>query len=296
MRYYIRVRYRYKTSKLLFRIIEMGVIRVFILCAILTVISRETSAEYYSVEDSVLTVNGGVHAISAKAFADRDDFVRVEFAEPCVLTEIGEYAFIGCSNLRTMALPASLQRIGEGAFRECASLKSMVIPEGVTALPRYAFAWCQSLSSVSLPRNLADIGSHAFAYCSTLNDVDVPGGVKHIGSNVFSFCSSLAEIELPASVTELESYAFSECVSLRRVTLPGNGNLLGELIFSGCRSLEEISISSPVPPKFDCNSTLFEDTEPDMYLECRLLVPYKSVELYRRSPGWGLFKYITPAK
>ncbi len=112
----------------------------------------------YSVLDSVLVIPAKTKTIPAREFADRDDFTRVEFAEPCSLMEIGEYAFLGCRNLREIDLPASLRRIGEGAFRECGSLVSIEIPMGVAALPRYAFAWCGSLESVSLPRTLADIG------------------------------------------------------------------------------------------------------------------------------------------
>ena len=96
------------------------------------------------------------------------------------------------------------------------------------------------------------------------------------------------------SVSELESYAFSECVSLKEATLPGNSHLLGELIFSGCHALESISVASPVPPKFDCNSTLFEDNERFMYTRCRLQVPSRAVAAYRAAPAWSLFTDITP--
>lgn len=64
--------------------------------------------------------------------------------------------------------------------------------------------------------------------------------------------------------------------------LPGNGKLLGELIFSGCRNLESISINSSIPPKFDCNSTLFEETERFMYERCVLYVPAKAIDAYSR--------------
>lgn len=246
------------------------------------------------VRDSVLVIPASTSRIAEGAFADRTDFNRVEFASPCVLKDIGPYAFMGCVNLRDMPLPSSLRKIGEGAFRECVSLTDITLPHGVATVPKQAFAWCGSLKSVSLPESVTDIASHSFAYCASLDSIAIPRRVTHIGSNAFSFCGSLAEVSLPASVRELESYAFSECVSLSSATLPANGNLLGELIFSGCRSLKSVTVASPVPPEFDCASTLFEENERAMYSTCRLYVPAHAAAAYRRAGGWCLFLDILP--
>lgn len=268
--------------------------RMCLLCAVLFPACVMSAAATPEVRDSVLVIAGGTEKIADRAFADRTDFNRVEFASPCVLREIGEYAFLGCTNLRDMPLPSSLRKIGEGAFRECVALAAISLPRGVTTIPRQAFAWCEELREVSLPETVTDIAAHAFAYCASLDSIEIPRRVTHIGSNAFSFCGSLTEISLPATVRELESYAFSECVSLRSATLPANSHLLGELIFSGCRSLESVTTASPVPAEFDCASTLFEENERDMYETCRLYVPARSVEAYRRAGGWCLFDDILP--
>lgn len=269
----------------------------FSLVAILALLSVFASqpalASQFEVHDSVLLIPSGIKKIPAKAFADRTDFNHVEFQTPCSLAEIGEYAFLGCTALRSLTLPSSVKTIGQGAFRECSALKEAVLPRSLTKLPRYAFAWCSSLESVQGATAITDIAAHAFAYCASLKSFYFPSTLLHIGSNAFSFCGSLTEIALPASITELESYAFSECVSLKKATLPANSHLLGELIFSGCRALEEITELSPTPPKFDCESTLFEPTEAYLYTRCRLLVPASSLPLYRRSPSFRLFSHIS---
>lgn len=167
----------------------------------------------------------------------------------------------------------------------------LVIPGGTRVIERDAFRWRSDFHSVKFeePVRVSDIQAHAFAYCPNLRRIDVPQGVEHIGSNVFSFCTRLEEAVLPASVTELESYVFAECDSLRRVVLPANPKMLGELIFEGCRNLEEIVELSPVPPVFDCSSTLFDPLEACMYRRCRLIVPPASESAYRAAPGWNLF-------
>ena len=186
-------------------------------------------------------------------------------------------------------LPASLEKIGEGAFRECSGLESLAIPEKVKALPKYLCAWDTTLREVKLPSRLEDIGSHAFAYCGKLDSISIPASVAHIGSNAFSFCSSLKSVELPRNMRELESYAFSECVSLESARMPANKKLLGELIFSGCTSLRDITVMSPVPPPFDCNSFIFEPDETSIYEKCRLHVPSGTEAAYSKAPGWNLF-------
>lgn len=240
------------------------------------------------VRDSVLYLDGDV---APYAYCDRMDIREVRFERGSRVSKIGEYAFMGCANLREVVLPDSLKELGEGCFRET-GVRSITLPQGVEKLPRYLFAWCGDLESIALPSGLDDIASHAFIYCGKLQSVTIPSGVKHIGSNAFSECRSLREVVLPADMQELESYAFSECVSLERAVMPSNHRLLGELIFSGCRSLRELTVMSPRPPKFDCDSYIFELDETALYSQCRLRVPSQSRAAYRRAAGWRLFKHI----
>lgn len=239
--------------------------------------------------DTVAVIPASVREIPPHAFADCRSLRTVRFASGSHLASVGKYAFLGCSSLTEIILPESVRSLGEGCFRECTALRSLVIPAGVTKVPRFMCEWDEALVSVSLPASVTDIGSHAFAYCRSLEAIAIPPRVEHIGSNLFSFCSSLREVELPASVTELESYAFSECVSLERAVLPANGRMLGELIFSGCRSLREIVELSPEIPTFDCNSTLFEPEEAELYSRCRLVTLPAKRAAYAGAPGWRLF-------
>lgn len=252
----------------------------------------DASAAGFEVEDSVLVIPAGTPTIRDHAFEGRDDFHSVRFVAPVALKSIGDYAFLGCSNLRQIELPGGVSKLGQGCFRECESLVSVSLSKGISVIPRYCFAWCGKLKKVRLARQPADIMAHAFAYCFELEAFDFGTRLNHIGSNAFSFCTSLAQVSLPSSIKELESYAFSECVALTAATLPANSNLLGELIFSGCRNLKTITILSPVPPKFDCNSTLFEDNEAAMYEQCCLKVAPGCRERYLTAPGWSLFKKI----
>lgn len=248
-------------------------------------------AENWVMKDSVLFVSNRVTEIRAYEFADRMDIKEVRFESGSKLKTIGEYAFLGCGNLKAIKLPESLITLGEGCFRECA-ISELTIPSNVKAIPKAMCAWNNNLEAVKFPSRLSDIGSHAFAYCRKLNHVKIPSAVTHIGSNAFSRCVNLEEIFLPAGMKELESYAFSDCESLRSAVMPSNANLLGELIFSSCINLRTLTVMSLTPPPFDCNSFIFEPNETALYDSCILLVPALSIEKYRRAPGWKLFKNI----
>lgn len=204
--------------------------------------------------------------IGEKEYLDREDIEEVEFKSSCGITEIPDYAFLGCCNLRKVTLPEGLKKIGFQAFSECSSLES-----------------------INFPESLEDIDSNSFAYCANLDNLKFPVSLRHIGHNAFSFCSALSQIELPPSVEELESYAFSDCSALKSAILPANGKMLGELIFNCCGSLTKIVETSSEVPTFDCESFIFDPDDKAAYARCRLIVPENMVDAYRNAPGWSLF-------
>ena len=62
----------------------------------------------------------------------------------CVLgngvTNIGKYAFSGCSGLTSVTIPESVTSIGGYAFSGCSGLTSVTIPESVTTIPCAGFS------------------------------------------------------------------------------------------------------------------------------------------------------------
>lgn len=241
----------------------------------------------WEVRDSVLIVPADATQIPAYAFKDRNDIVGVKFVTGSALRYIGEYAFLGCSNLRHIQLPEGVEECGEGAFREC-GLKTVKLPGSLRKLPKSMFMWCENLRGVTFGTRagkdvLEDIGSHAFAYCRALVLGRIPATVSHIGSNAFSRCESLVSVQLPHAMREVESYAFSDCISLRKINLPLTLQApLGELLCSGCRNLKVIEVGTE-PLTIDCNSYIFEPDETELYGQCRL-------KLYPRERG-NLRKY-----
>lgn len=77
-------------------------------------------------------------------------------------TSIGENAFYGCKNLRSVSLPSTLKIIGDLAFGQCEKLEEIIIPDGVLSIGNGAFLSCPRLEKVRFPISLRQIGEDAF--------------------------------------------------------------------------------------------------------------------------------------
>lgn len=67
---------------------------------------------------------------------------------PDSVTEIHDYAFAGCYNLKEVKLSNNLTRVGEMVFSECSSLTSIVLPDSLTSIDYGAFWICWNLTDV----------------------------------------------------------------------------------------------------------------------------------------------------
>jgi len=59
------------------------------------------------------------------------------------VTSIGNNAFYGCNELKSLTIPDSVTSIGSGAFQVCRGLTSVTIPSSVTSIEDNAFGYCE---------------------------------------------------------------------------------------------------------------------------------------------------------
>ena len=159
---------------------------------------------------------------------------------PDTVTNIGDWAFSGCSSLSDLTLPASLTSIGDWAFNDCSSLRNLTLPASLTSIGEGVFCGCKFLSSLTLPPSLTSIGDGAFWDCRSLDDLTLPASLTSIGESAFENCESLSSLTLPSSLTSIGDGAFSGCSSLSSLTLPISLISIGNWVFSGCCSLRNL--------------------------------------------------------
>ena len=78
---------------------------------------------------------------------------------------------LGCNS---SIIPDNVIEIGNFAFYGCGELKSIVIPDNVISIGDSAFKYCENLSSIYLPESITSIGTDVFDECKKLVKIQIP--------------------------------------------------------------------------------------------------------------------------
>lgn len=175
---------------------------------------------------------------------------------PKGVTEIGNGAFRGCTNLTSIELPNTVTKIGFAAFRDCSSLTSIILPNNVVKIEDGTFKNCTKLTSIVLPKGITEIGASAFAYCSSLSSILIPKSVEIIGPGAFLNCASLCSIAITYGLKIIKAEAFKGCSSLSSIDIPNSVIEIGCGAFFGCNNLVSLKIPQIGQDLFNCNNNI----------------------------------------
>lgn len=178
----------------------------------------------------------GYGKINEGTFRNRTDIKSVVIGDE--VTEIGDNAFDGCTNLEEVDL-GNVKSIGLMTFDRCYKLKSV------------------------FSNNLEEIGGGAFSMCNRL-EYTIPDTVKTIGNYAFSNCFCLYDVVIPDSVTSIGEGAFANCLNLETAVIPETLSEIGFAVFSGDISLKKLTNYSQTIACFSGD----EDTP--VYYHCAL--------------------------
>lgn len=233
---------------------------------------------------------------------------------------VGVGLFAACNNLKNIKLPMDVVRIEKDAFLNCSLLRSIVIPATVSSI--VPSAGCTSLEEISvsgantaytssdgvllsgdaksilwfpmgkrgdyaLPATVTAVGPYAFRDCSIEKFV-FPAGLTKIGECAF-YNSKVKEVALPSTLKLLPTGVFQKCADLKTVRLGDDVELLSDYVFDGC-PLTDLYITAPLPPV--CGSNTFATTGADFVKTCRLHVPKGRKKYYRANAKWNVFDNI----
>ena len=88
------------------------------------------------------------------------------------ITVIGDFAFYGATNMKSIKISDNVTRIGQRAFEWCyGNLRSVTLPNSLRVIEDYAFHGCDMLPSITIPANVESIGDFAFEQCGSLGRV-----------------------------------------------------------------------------------------------------------------------------
>ena len=144
------------------------------------------------------------------------------------ITEIGDYAFRGCSEMTSIAIPETVWHIGLGAFSGCEGLKEIHINS--------LSSWCE----MSFYDVTDDAGDSPFLYAEGLyidgeliTDLVVPEDVTEIGAHAFEGYEKLKSVVLHNGIDAIHKSAFLDCTNLTDVTFADEVEYIGPYTFDG---------------------------------------------------------------
>ncbi len=158
---------------------------------------------FYGCSDlTAITIPNSVTNIGALAFGHCSNVasIQVEAGNPtyhsannCLIETATKILHTGCIN-SIIPTDGSVTTIGDFAFIECDSLTTIAIPNNITLIGDQAFCMCKKLSTITIPNSVTKIGGEAFAGCPNLTEVTIGSGVTMIDSYAFGDCSNLSKI------------------------------------------------------------------------------------------------------
>ena len=194
------------------------------------------------------------------------------------VTNIGNSAFLNCTDLTSTTIPDSVTSIGNSAFSGCTSLTSVTIGNGVTSIDNSAFYGCVDLNKIYYSGTKSqwkaiNIGSNNdklienLVKCTDgfiLNKTDATDAVTENlkyklnydeTAEIVDYEDSQKEITIPESiyykgftfkVANIDNSAFKNCKNLISITIPSSVTTICGDTFSNCTNLTSVAISDSV--------------------------------------------------
>ncbi len=186
----------------------------------------EVDGIYYEIVDDIsYSVKVVKHEYSGAVVIPKDLTYR---GRNYTVTEIGDYAFSGCSKMTSISIPESVWHVGIGAFNACSGFKEIHISD--------LSAWCElSFFDVAddagdSPLNYAD---ELYLNGELITDLIVPEDVTEIGAHSFEGYQNLRSVVFHKGISAIHKSAFLNCVNLTDVTFEGDVDYIGPYTFDG---------------------------------------------------------------
>lgn len=213
------------------------------------------------------------------------------------VTKIGKNAFENCNAVPCIGIPSCIQEIDDYAFKGCTALRSIddatyvpfsatggtiSLPVGITKLGYHPFEGIMT-SAMTLPYTVTEtIGNPltGLKYTTTVavdannpkfysagniiynkshscvigvpanydgSSISFLASVTTIGNEALYGCENLSTITLPASLETISTNAFARCTGLSSLTIPKTVTKIESAAFSNCTALAKVTYAGNAP-------------------------------------------------
>ncbi|MBQ9661822.1 MAG: leucine-rich repeat protein [Oscillospiraceae bacterium] len=122
------------------------------------------------------------------------------------------------NDITSIVLPDGLTQVGSYAFQGCTKMKGIDFPKDIKSIGDYAFADCVALSAVNLPDHLNSIGNGAFSGCVGITRIKISSNVQVIGKGALEKRQTLTIVCDPE--TEAFRYALKNAIPYELTSNP----------------------------------------------------------------------------
>lgn len=241
-----------------------------------------------------------VKKISSYAFADCNKVTTVQIGDD--ITEIGDYAFSGCTSLEKVVFAGTMAKwkeiqIGvgndilnnieivcaDGTINEKESDSTIISPIIASGTSGDNINWKlrqNGTLQIDGTGSMKDYDNYPAPWCynysngtyrnQEVKNVIIESGITSISRNAFEGCRNLTTIIVPDGITMIGDNAFYGCSSLTEIRIPASVKSVGGSAFKNCSSLTQISIPEGVywlESTFSGCSSLLSVNLPDSLLD-----------------------------
>ena len=217
-------------------------------------------------------------------FGGKETLTQVTLGEQ--VKKLHPYEFAG-SSITSITIPSNITEIGDNAFLECTQLATVNIEEGNTPLKigyqlvraisgfdilsEFSPFYDSPLESVTLKREINyvkedgtdfvtngldewDEGLFATKHDLLLTQISLGGGLRNILPYMFANAGVSGSVWIPHTIESIGDYAFDDCDNLRGLTLGYDGTTtfpsIGTGVFNSCGNFNYIKVREGVYNSF----------------------------------------------
>ncbi len=243
-----------------------------------------TSHPFYNTIISTINIGSDVQKIPANFTYNLKQITSITI--PTSVTSIGNYAFSGCTALKTLNYNAvscgdfgsgtshpfyntiistinigsSVQKIPANFANGLTRLTSVTIPNSVYSIRTDAFIGCSGLTRVNISdlnawcnisfsndnSNPLYLSHHIYLNGAEIKNLVIPNTISIIKFGTFYGGSSITSVTIPDNVILINMSAFRYCSGLRSATIGNSVTTIGDYVFDGCTSLNNLTMGSSV--------------------------------------------------
>lgn len=197
------------------------------------------------------------------------------------IVNIGDNAFLGCSNVESIKLPKSLLVIGTDVFTSCTSLKTINIPAKTSKIAGTPFVNCLKLTAINVDKGNEEFTSEkGVLFNKSMQTLKAFPGAKG------------GDYTVPKKVEIIDRYAFAYNTGITNIILAEKTASINSYAFMGCTGLQSFTYMYPNPTSIDEAFNGVDISQVKLYVSAGSINKFKSSRRETKFADWNDFQEI----